>query len=43
MPAAYLLQVVWYLALTGCKQATVAVLLGNQEIAYYEVARDQEL
>ncbi len=43
MPAAYLLQVVWYLALTGCKQATVAVLLGNQEIAYYEVARDREL
>ena len=43
MPAAYLLQVVWYLALTGCEQATVAVLLGNQQIAYYDVRRDPEL
>jgi predicted phage-related endonuclease len=43
MPAAYLLQVVWYLALTGCEHATVAVLLGNQQIAYYEVRRDPAL
>jgi hypothetical protein len=43
MPAAYLLQVVWYLALTGCEQATVAVLLGNQALTYYEVRRDPEL
>ena len=43
MPAAYLLQVVWYLALTGVENATVAVLLGNQEVTYYAVRRDHAL
>ena len=43
MPAAYLLQVVWYLALTGCEQAVVAVLLGNQRVDRYEVQRDRAL
>ena len=43
MPAAYLLQVIWYLALTGCKRAVVAVLLGNQRVDCYEVLRDETL
>ena len=43
MPAAYLLQVVWYLAITGCSRAVVAVLLGNQRFACYEVLRDRAL
>jgi putative phage-type endonuclease len=42
MPAAYLLQVIWYLAITGCKRAYVAALVG-QKLHCYEVYRDLSL
>ena len=43
MPPLYLVQCAWYLAITGCERAEVAVLLGNSDFRIYQVTRDLEL
>jgi predicted phage-related endonuclease len=43
VPPHYLLQCVWYMALTGCPSAELAVLIGNNDFRIYSVARDLEL
>lgn len=43
VPPAYLAQCVWYMALTGCKEAHLAVLLGNSDFRVYRVPQDEEL
>lgn len=43
VPASYLVQCVWYMAITQCKRADLAVLLGNQDFRIYQIQRDMEL
>jgi putative phage-type endonuclease len=43
VPNAYLLQCAWYMAITGCTKADIAVLLGNQDFRVYRIIRDKEL
>lgn len=43
VPTQYLLQCVWYMALTGCPRAELAVLIGNNDFRIYSVARDLQL
>lgn len=43
IPIAYELQVQWYLAITGCTKAYVAVLIGGQEFRCYEINRNNDL
>jgi predicted phage-related endonuclease len=43
VPASYLVQCVWYMAITQCKRADLAVLLGNQDFRIYQIHRDMEL
>jgi putative phage-type endonuclease len=43
IPATYVAQCVWYMALTGCDEAHVAVLLGNSDFRVYRVLRDNQL
>ncbi len=43
VPTQYLLQCVWYMALTGCPSAELAVLIGNNDFRIYSVARDLQL
>ena len=43
VPPLYLVQCAWYLAITGCERAEVAVLLGNSDFRIYQVTRDLEL
>ena len=43
MPLEYLAQVQWYLGITGCKTAYVAVLIGGQDYRIYRVERDEEI
>lgn len=43
IPIQYELQVQWYLAITGCSRAYVAVLIGGQEFRCYEVERNEDL
>ena len=43
IPSAYLMQCAWYLAITRCEVADVAVLLGNNDFRIYQVKRDLEL
>ena len=43
VPAAYLAQCAWYMALTGCAEAHIAVLIGNSDFRVYRVLRDEEL
>lgn len=42
MPIEYLCQVQWYLGITGCQTAYVAVLIGGQDFRIYRVDRDEE-
>jgi predicted phage-related endonuclease len=43
VPPSYLVQCVWYMAVTQCKRADLAVLLGNQDFRIYQIHRDMEL
>lgn len=43
VPATYLMQCAWYLAVTHCQFADVAVLVGNSDFRIYHVERDLEL
>lgn len=43
VPAAYLLQCVWYMAVTGCEEADLAALIGNNDFRVYTIKRDLEL
>jgi predicted phage-related endonuclease len=43
VPHAYLAQCVWYTTITGCKEAHLAVLLGNSEFRVYRVGHDKGL
>jgi putative phage-type endonuclease len=43
VPPGYLVQCVWYMAVTQCKRADLAVLLGNQDFRIYQIHRDMEL
>jgi predicted phage-related endonuclease len=40
VPAEYLAQCLWYLGLTGCDEAHLAVLLGNTDFRVYSIKRD---
>jgi putative phage-type endonuclease len=43
VPSAYLLQCVWYMAITSCSTAHIAVLIGNADFRVYRIERDLEL
>jgi len=43
VPMSYLVQCLWYLAITNLERCDVAVLFGNSDFRIYEVYRDQEL
>jgi putative phage-type endonuclease len=43
VPMSYLVQCLWYLAITNLDRCDVAVLFGNSDFRIYEVYRDQEL
>lgn len=43
VPSAYFVQCMWYLSLTGCEEAHVAVLIGNSELRIYCIKRDVEI
>ena len=43
VPPAYLAQCVWYMELSGCEEAHLAVLLGNSDFRVYRVQQDREL
>ncbi|MBR1620263.1 YqaJ viral recombinase family protein [bacterium] len=43
IPTEYILQVVWYLGITGRKKGHIAVLIGGQSFKYKEINFDQEL
>lgn len=43
MPAAYLLQCAWYMAVTNCDEADLAALIGNNDFRIYHLKRDKEL
>lgn len=43
VPAHYLLQCIWYLAITKCQRIDVALLLGNQDFRIYHIKRDLDL
>ncbi len=43
VPTAYLLQCAWYMAVSNCSQADIAVLLGNSDFRVYTIRRDTRL
>jgi len=43
VPNAYLLQCIWYMAITGCSTAHIAVLIGNSDFRTYMITRDEKL
>ena len=43
VPMSYLVQCLWYLAITNLERCDVAVLFGNSNFRIYEVYRDKEL
>lgn len=43
VPMEYLAQVQWYLGVTGCNIAHIAVLIGGQDFRVYQVKRDDNL
>jgi putative phage-type endonuclease len=43
VPPAYLVQCAWYMMLSGCARAHLAVLIGNADFRVYEIARDRQL
>lgn len=43
VPQSYLVQVMWYLGITGCAIADLAVLIGGSDYRIYTIERDGEL
>ena len=43
VPPLYLVQCAWYLAITECERADLAVLIGNSDFRVYTIMRDLEL
>jgi putative phage-type endonuclease len=43
VPPLYLVQCAWYLAITECERADLAVLIGNSDFRVYTIERDMEL
>ena len=43
VPPLYLVQCAWYMAITECQSADLAVLIGNSDFRVYTIARDLEL
>ena len=43
VPLPYLVQCLWYLMLTGCESADLAVLFGNSDFRIYTIGRDAEV
>lgn len=43
VPPAYLVQCAWYMAITGCEWADLAVLIGNSDLRIYHIRRDRQL
>lgn len=43
VPIEYLAQIQWYMGITGCKTAYVAVLIGGQDYRIYQVEKDREI
>ncbi len=43
VPPLYLVQCAWYLAITECQAADLAVLIGNSDFRIYTIERDMEL
>lgn len=43
IPAAYLVQIMHYMAVTGDEKAYIAVLIGGQKFLWKEIPRDEEL
>ncbi len=43
VPPLYLAQCAWYLAITECQAADLAVLIGNSDFRIYTIERDMEL
>ena len=43
VPPLYLVQCAWYLAITECERADLAVLIGNSDFRVYTMERDLEL
>jgi predicted phage-related endonuclease len=43
VPMGYLVQCAWYMMLTGCTQADLAVLFSNADFRIYSIAKDPEL
>ena len=43
VPTPYMLQCAWYMALTHCDRANVAVLIGNNDFRVYHLHRNSEL
>jgi putative phage-type endonuclease len=43
VPPLYLVQCAWYLAITECERADLAVLIGNGDFRVYTIERDMEL
>lgn len=42
-PIYYLTQVHWYMMLTGCEYADIAVLIGNNDFRIYTIKKDEKL
>jgi putative phage-type endonuclease len=43
VPPLYLVQCAWYMAITECRSADLAVLIGNSDFRVYTIERDLEL
>lgn len=43
VPMSHLIQCLWYLMLTGCESADLAVLFGNSDFRIYTIFRDKEI
>lgn len=43
VPFSYLVQCAWYMLLTGCIKADLAVLFSNADFRIYSIAKDEEL
>lgn len=43
VPRAYLLQCIWYMAVTGCQKAHIAALIGNSDFRVYQIQREEKL
>ena len=43
VPPLYLVQCAWYMAITECRSADLAVLIGNSDFRLYTIERDLEL